>query len=79
MPTSVTEGRNQPQRVTPKLRHALLTIATASLVFSPIDALAQATTDSTRIAELERQIEAVSRELERLDLGADVVLSLIHI
>ncbi len=73
MPGLVTEGRSQPQRFTPKLRHALLTIATVSLVFSPIDALAQATTDSTRIAELERQIEAVSRELERLDLGADVV------
>lgn len=30
-------------------------------------------TDSARIAALERQVEAVSRELERLQLGADVV------
>ena len=37
----------------------------------PIEAQAQ--DDSTRISELERQIEAITRDLETLTLGTEVV------
>lgn len=48
----------------------LLVLATAA-VFPP-DVQAQAA-DSARVAELERRLDAVTRELERLDLGDDIV------
>lgn len=49
--------------------------ATLLLLFSglaPTPVSGQAT-DSARIAELERRLEAITRELERMDLGGDVV------
>ena len=48
------------------LTAALVAVATTS----PLGAQA---TDSLRLAVLERRIEAVTRELERLQLGRDVV------
>ena len=45
----------------------------AALVWTPARAHAQARSDSARIAELERRLEAVTREIERLSLGGDVV------
>ena len=64
-------------------RYALPLLAAVLLAttVAPSDTAAQVTPDSARIAELERRLEAISRELERVDLGEDVVraLSLIHI
>ena len=51
----------------------LLTLAPLA-AFTPGSILAQ-DQDSARIAELERQMEAVSRELERMRLGQDVVVA----
>ena len=56
-------------------RYALSLLAAVLLAttVAPSDTAAQVTPDSARIAELERRLEAISRELERVDLGEDVV------
>lgn len=56
----------------PRLPPHLLSVATvaAALSLTPISAQ-QA--DSARVAELERRLDAVTREIERLSLGIDVV------
>ena len=48
-------------------------LAALLAVVAPGAPLAAQDTDSARIAELERQIEAVTRELERMQLGGEVV------
>lgn len=48
-------------------------IALFASVLSSGDLEGQTSPDSARIAELERRLDAVTRELERLDLGEDVV------
>ena len=45
----------------------------AAAIVPMTDARAQEVTDSARIAELERQVEAITRELERQSLGVTVV------
>jgi hypothetical protein len=57
-------------------RRVALTAAalTTALLGAPLtDALSAQQTDSARIAELERRLDAISVELERLSLGIDVV------
>jgi len=55
------------------LKHAVLAcILVALTITSPAPLDAQAA-DSARVAELERRLEAISRELERMVLGGDVV------
>jgi hypothetical protein len=51
---------------------ALIVSVVSAAAFGASPASAQAP-DSVRLAELERQIEAVTRELERIQLGGDVV------
>lgn len=51
---------------------AVAAILVAATLVTPTGLQAQAT-DSARIAELERRLEAITRELERMDLGGDVV------
>ncbi len=48
----------------------ILLLFTAALTPSRLDAQAA---DSARVAELERRLDAITRELERMDLGGDVV------
>ena len=55
-----------------KTRFALLALAALTFGGSPEATLAQ-DPDSARISELERRMEAVTREMERLRLGRDVV------
>lgn len=54
---------------------AILTLvfALSTTVLMPGDLSGQASPDSARIADLERRLDAITRELERLDLGDDVV------
>ena len=47
----------------------------ATLPFTYGTADAQATPDSTRIREMEEQFEAITREIERLSLGREVVVA----
>ncbi len=49
----------------------LFLVGLATAAVAPV--LAAQQTDSSRIAELERRLDAVTREIERLSLGADVV------
>ena len=53
-------------------RRALPTLAFVAVATTRAPVAAQ-DSDSVRIAELERRIEAITRELERLSLGRDVV------
>ncbi len=53
-------------------RSALVTLFLAAIAF-PGHALHAQVADSIRISQLERQIEAITRELERVSLGGDVV------
>ncbi|HET9947426.1 MAG TPA: hypothetical protein VFQ22_00740 [Longimicrobiales bacterium] len=55
-----------------RLQAVAPSLLAAALLASP--AAAQ-DTDSARIAELERQVEAITRELERVSLGGDVVVA----
>ncbi len=55
-----------------RLLHQLLLALFLAFLALPSGSSAQAT-DSARIAELERRLEAITRELERIDLGGDVV------
>ncbi|GMV05030.1 MAG: hypothetical protein AMXMBFR53_13100 [Gemmatimonadota bacterium] len=55
-----------------KIRFVPAVLATALLLVPAAPARAQQQ-DSARIAELERRLEAVTREIERLSLGRDVV------
>lgn len=55
------------------LRRIALVLAGASLL--PISTASAQDPDSARVAELERRIDAVTRELERLRLGRDVVVA----
>ena len=57
------------------VRHAVVSLALLAFAtaVAPTDAATQTSPDSARIAELERRLDAMSRELERLDLGEDVV------
>ena len=60
---------------TPRVLFTFLFVSTHTLsgnLVSPAPAAAQQS-DSARIAELERRLDAVGREIERLNLGADVV------
>ena len=50
-------------------------MATLAALTLAAPGLAAQTTDSARIAELERRIDAITRELERRELGADVVVA----
>lgn len=54
------------------IRAFALSILFLALAVPPGPVSAQ-TPDSTRIAELERRIEAITREMERMQLGGDVV------
>jgi len=54
------------------IRKLTLALALLGAVVFPVTVSAQAT-DSARIAQLERQMDAVSRELEQLRLGQDFV------
>jgi hypothetical protein len=57
-------------------RSALPLLCTlAALCVSSTEQVAAQQQDSARIAEIERQMEAVSRELERIGLGRDVVVA----
>ena len=51
---------------------ACLLLTTSIGFLAPTSVAAQAA-DSARVAELERRLEAITRELERMDLGGDVV------
>ncbi|MEQ9399299.1 MAG: hypothetical protein RJQ04_09005 [Longimicrobiales bacterium] len=55
------------------IRRIALVLAGASLL--PISTASAQEPDSARVAELERRIDAVTRELERLRLGRDVVVA----
>ncbi|MEQ8329869.1 MAG: hypothetical protein RH859_05320 [Longimicrobiales bacterium] len=55
------------------IRRIALILAGASLL--PISTASAQEPDSARVAELERRIDAVTRELERLRLGRDVVVA----
>lgn len=48
-------------------------VSIAMLLPAPRCAHSQATTDSARISELERQVDVITRELERIALGNEVV------
>ena len=63
---------NARPRAVPRASLSLCAVATlaAALSFTPLSALQ---TDSARVAELERRLDAVTREIERLSLGIDVV------
>ncbi|MBT8487574.1 MAG: hypothetical protein KJO65_01990 [Gemmatimonadetes bacterium] len=50
----------------------LTTVVLSSSALTPSSLSAQAA-DSARVAELERRLDAITRELERMDLGGDVV------
>ncbi len=58
----------------PRSPSAILLTLLAAAALSPEVATTQAT-DSARIAQLERQMEAVSRELERMRLGQEVIVA----
>ena len=55
------------------IRAAALAAALVLPLSAPISASAQERSDSARLAALERQLEALTRELERQQLGAEVV------
>jgi len=50
-----------------------LVVVLSGSAFAPRHVSGQTAPDSARIAELERRLDALTRELERLDLGEDVV------
>lgn len=52
---------------------SILSILAALLVLTPAAALTAQEPDSARMAEMERRLDALSRELERLRLGEEVV------
>ncbi len=55
----------------------LSAVATAVVLgtATPAPILAQQASDSTRLVEMERRIDALARELERMSLGRDVVIA----
>ena len=55
------------------IRPAALAAALVLPLSAPISASAQERSDSARLTALERQLEALTRELERQQLGAEVV------
>lgn len=55
-----------------KTRSIIVALA-AAILAAPAGTLEAQVADSARISELERQVEAITRELERVSLGADVV------
>jgi hypothetical protein len=55
-----------------KIGPVFVALASTTLM-APGGTLSAQATDSARIAQLERQMEALSRELERISLGGDVV------
>lgn len=55
------------------LAAALLTFTLVSFGLVAVPGASAQQTDSARVAELERRLEAVTREIERLSLGRDVV------
>ncbi len=56
-----------------RLRSTLLLAAAATTLAAPPADLSAQDADSAKVAELERRIEAVTRELERMQLGGEVV------
>ena len=62
----------KPHRSSPSLPRAAFVLGALLLTTSP-GVTGQQATDSARIDRLERQIEAITRELERVSLGGDVV------